>query len=131
MFLLQNIKYYVYGALRGLIEVELDTIEIGARIRKIREEDFKESREVFAERCNITENHLGRLERGQFLITTNLLNKISIITGVDTDYILHGKKKSKELSTRRKIDKFLDVATKEELKMYYGIISTIKGYYKI
>lgn len=106
--------------------MKLDEIEIGARIRKIREEDFRESRQAFAERCEITENHLGRLERGQFLITTKLLNTICTIAGVETDYILYGKGKSKNLSIREKIENFLDTASTEELRVYYGIISTIK-----
>lgn len=105
--------------------MKLDEIEIGARIRKIREEEFKESRQIFAEKCGITENHLGRLERGQFLITTKLLNTICTVAGVETDYILYGKTKSKEISIRNKIEQFLDNSSKEELKMYFKIISSI------
>lgn len=105
--------------------MKLDEIEIGVRIRKIREEEFRESRQVFAERCGITENHLGRLERGQFLITTKLLNIICTVSGESSDYILYGKTKRKETSARNKIDNFLDNASKEELKMYFKIISSI------
>lgn len=110
--------------------MKLDEIEIGARIRKIREEDFKETRQVFAERCEITENHLGRLERGQFLITTKLLNKICTVSGVNADFILYGREGNKELSIRRKIETFLNNASKEEMKMYYKIISSIAEYNK-
>lgn len=110
--------------------MELDKIEIGERIRQIREEDFKETRQVFAERCEITENHLGRLERGQFLITTKLLNTICTISGVESDYILYGRTKQKDLSVRKKIENFLETASVDELKMYYGIISILKkGFY--
>ena len=31
----------------------LDPVEIGVRVREIREETFKETRESFAERCRI------------------------------------------------------------------------------
>lgn len=105
--------------------MKLDEIEIGARIRKIREEDFKESRQTFAEKCGITENHLGKLERGQFLITTKLLNIICTVSGVDTDYILYGNENKKETTVRDKIERFLDNSSKEELKMYFKIISSI------
>lgn len=44
----------------------LDKIAIGARIRKIREEIFEESRANFGKRCNLTERHVGQLERGDF-----------------------------------------------------------------
>ena len=44
----------------------LDKIIIGARIRKIREEFFEESREKFSKRCNLTERHIGQIERRRF-----------------------------------------------------------------
>lgn len=37
--------------------MKLDVIKIGERIRKIKKEDFNKSRQVFAERCEITENY--------------------------------------------------------------------------
>ena len=69
----------------------LDKVLIGARIRKIREELFCESRVDFARRCNLTERHIGQLERGEFLISLPSLDNIITATGVDTDFILYGK----------------------------------------
>ena len=111
--------------------MELDVIKIGERIRKIREEDFKETREVFAERCNITVNHLGKLERGGFLISTKLLNTISSIAGVSTDYILYGKTNGKDTATRNRIDYILDNASIGELKAFLRVLSAIKENYDI
>ena len=66
----------------------LDKILIGTRIRKIREEIFEETRERFAKRCDLTERHIGQLERGDFLLSIQTLDKIAIATGIDADYIL-------------------------------------------
>ncbi len=44
----------------------LDKIVIGARVRKIREEFFEESRDKFSKRCNLTERHVGQIERRRF-----------------------------------------------------------------
>lgn len=46
----------------------LDKIIIGARIRKVREEVFEETREKFSKRCNLTERHI-RSNRTRRLFT--------------------------------------------------------------
>ena len=110
--------------------MELDRINIGARIRKIREEEFLETRQMFSERCGLSENHLGKLERGEILISVKTLNKICSSTGMEADYILYGKSDSKHINIRKNIDNFLDKSSKEELKMYFKFISTIKSFIK-
>lgn len=107
----------------------LNPLEIGVRIRKIREEIYHESRLLFAERCGLSENHLGKLENGTILISVKALNKICTYAGADANYLLYGESKTKHLSTRRTIDNFLDNSTKRELKMYLKFISTLKSYY--
>lgn len=107
----------------------LDPLEIGVRIRKIREEIYHESRLLFAERCSLSENHLGKLENGTILISVKTLNKICTAAGADANYLLYGESKNKYLSTRRTIENFLDNSTKRELKMYLKFISTLKSYY--
>jgi len=37
--------------------MKYDKIYVEARIRKIREEMYNETRQVFAERCSLSENH--------------------------------------------------------------------------
>lgn len=69
----------------------LDKVVIGTRIRKIREEIFEETRENFGKRCNLTERHIGQIERGDFYISLKALDKIVSATGIDVDYILYGK----------------------------------------
>jgi len=108
--------------------MELDAINIGTRIRKIREEIYNETRQVFAERCGLSENHLGKLERGEILLSLNTLNRICYAAGTSSDYILYGKNKNNNLNVRKTIDIFLDNSSKDELKMYFKFISTIKGF---
>ena len=102
-----------------------ETIQIGVRIRKVREERFEETRQVFAERCGFSENYLGKLERGEILIGTKSLMTICRVAGVDADFILFGKCKNSKLTVRNTIDKYLDHSSTKELKMYFKIISSI------
>ena len=69
----------------------LDKVIIGSRIKKIREDIFEESRNQFGKRCNLTERHIGQIERGDFLISLQSLDLIASATGLDVDYILYGK----------------------------------------
>lgn len=86
----------------------LDNIKIGTRIRKVREEKYKESRQTFSERCGISENHLGKSERGSLRISINVLNKICSATGTTSDYILYGNSETENLEIRKSINNFLD-----------------------
>ena len=106
----------------------LDKIIIGTRIRKIREELFKESREKFGKRCNLTERHIGQIERGDFLISLHSLCKITSSTGVDTDYILYGKGQNDALEIKKNLINIIDKCNKEELDVIYKCITTIRDY---
>lgn len=106
----------------------LDKVLIGARIRKIREELLEESRNDFAKRCNLTERHIGQIERGDFLLSLSTLSKITEATGVDSDYILFGKGENNKLKIKETLETLIDRADKDELKMYYKCITTIKSY---
>lgn len=104
----------------------LDKINIGTRIRKVREEIYHETRQAFAERCGLTENNLGKLERGEILISSKALDKICSKSGSNPNYILYGECENKHLSIRKTIENFLDNSTKKDLKMYFKFISAIK-----
>ena len=102
-----------------------DMLQMGNRLRKVREEIFRETRQVFAERCHLIENHLGKLERGELFINIKTLIKICDATGTSSDYILYGESENKNLTVRENIDFFLDRSSKEELRMYFKIVSSI------
>lgn len=106
----------------------LDKVIIGSRIRKIREEISEESRSEFGKRCDLTERHIGQIERGDFLVSLYALDKIASATGTDTDFILYGKGENNKLKIKKNLDNIIDRADKEELKMYYKCISSIKSY---
>lgn len=104
----------------------LDKIKIGVRIRKMREETFRESRLVFAERCGLSENHLGKLERGEILISVKTLDKICEKSGASTDYILYGKTDETKSTSRNAIEHFLDTSSEKEIDIYLKFISLMK-----
>lgn len=106
----------------------LDRVIIGARIRKIREELLGESRADFGKRCDLTERHIGQIERGDFLLSLPTLDKISVATGVDTDYILYGKGEHNKLKVKNILDNIIEKSDKDELNMYYKFIITMKHY---
>ncbi len=106
----------------------LDKIVIGARIRRIREEIFEESREKFSIRCDLTERHIGQIERGDFLPSLSTLDKIAFATGIEMDYILYGKGENRKLQVRESLYSIIDNSDKEELKMYYKCICNIRCY---
>ena len=130
LFLRKNVKYtYTNAFLEGdLNKMALDKVLIGTRIRKIREELLEESRSDFAKRCNLTERHIGQIERGEFLVSLPTLDNIVSATGIDTDFILYGKGDNNKLKIKETLDTLIERADKEELKMYYKCITTIKSY---
>lgn len=104
----------------------LDKFRIGMRIRYIREHTFNETRALFSVRCDLTESHLGQIERGEILPSISALDKIATNCGVDLNFILYGNPKT--VSTRNNIDFFLNRSNQDELKMYFECISSIKKY---
>ena len=106
----------------------LDKVLIGDRIRYIRENIFVESRKNFANRCDLNERYVGQLERGEFLLSLEVLDKISISTGIDTNYILYGKGKNNNLKIKDTLMNIIKNADKEELKVYYKCIIAIKKF---
>lgn len=106
----------------------LDKLTIGTRIRDIRENLIGETRNAFAKRCNLTERHIGQIERGEFLISLTTLDKIATSTGVSTDYILYGNNTKNNLKARDTLNLLINRADKEELELYYKCLTAIKSY---
>ena len=110
-----------------LDEKKLKKVEIGARIRKIREIKFNETREQFATRCGLTVTHVGQIERGNILISLKALNKIACRTGEPIEKILYGIEETKKYNPiRRNLNNLLDLSTDAEVKVFYKCISSIK-----
>lgn len=66
-----------------------ENYQIGSRIRSVRE-SLHMTREVLAEKLEITDTFLGQIERGERSLSIKTLKKIIQYTGVSADFILLG-----------------------------------------
>ncbi len=97
----------------------LDNIQIGERIRKVRE-DLNMSRETFSEMIDISDVFLGQLERGERSLSTKTLVKIVNYTGFSSDYFLFGTDSSHSIIS--KINKILNSCSDDFLDYIYKFI---------
>jgi len=108
-----------------------DNIEVGERIRKIRE-DLNMSRESFSEMIDISDVFLGQIERGERSLSIKTLTKIVKYTGSSTDYILFGKLDDNNVIC--KINKILNKCSDDTLDYIYKLIHSsstfLKKHYK-
>ena len=70
----------------------------------------------------------GQLERGDILLSMVTLDKLSIATGIDTDYLLYGKGENNKLQIRQNLHDIIDKSDKDELEMYYKCICIMRSY---
>ena len=103
----------------------LEKLEIGVRIRKFREEVCKETRQAFAEKCGLSENHLGKLERGEISISIKALDKICSKAGIKADYVLYGEDQD-NMDLRKTINNLLEKSSEKELQGIMNFISLMK-----
>ena len=104
-----------------------DSIIIGERVRKIRE-DLKMNRERFSEMIDISDVFLGQIERGERSLSTKTLVKIVKFTGVSADFILFGNEESN--NTLAKINRILNKCSEDLLNYIYDLIHTTFNYAK-
>ena len=104
-----------------------DSIIIGERIRKIRE-DLKMNRERFSEMIDISDVFLGQIERGERSLSTKTLVKIVKFTGISADFILFGNEESN--NTLAKINRILNKCSNDFLNYIYDLIHTTFNYVK-
>ena len=96
-----------------------DSIIIGERVRKIRE-DLKMNRERFSEMIDISDVFLGQIERGERSLSTKTLVKIVKFTGVSADFILFGNEESN--TTLSEINRILNKCSEDLLNYIYDLI---------
>lgn len=99
--------------------------KIGAKIRNIRENELKKSRENFAEELGISLQTATRLENASSNVNNvEIYLKISELTGYTIEELLLDKEQSKEKEKiKRKIDYILNLLSEDELEYIYGYIS--------
>ena len=72
-----------------------DQKEMGRRIRETRK--FKGwTQEELADRLNISREHIGRIERGVYGCSLDLLVELSCVLSASTDYLLMGRTTDRE-----------------------------------
>lgn len=104
-----------------------NNLEIGERIRKIRE-SMHMSRERFSENIDVSVVFLGQIERGERSLSIKTLSSIVRYTGASTDYLLFGN--SQENSTKKKINRILDVSSEETVNFIYDLIRSTHSFVK-
>lgn len=100
-----------------------DNLEIGSRIRNIRE-SLNLSRSSFSEKINISEVFLSQVERGEKSISLNTLINICNNTGFSSDYILFGNDSNSSTSDR--IVKILNQLPPETSDIVYNMTTSLK-----
>jgi transcriptional regulator with XRE-family HTH domain len=104
-----------------------NNLEVGERIRKIREE-LKMNRETFSEMIDISDVFLGQIERGERSLSIKTLCRIVSFTGSSTDFILFGT--AKENSTINKINRILHRSSETMISYIYQIIIASLAFFK-
>jgi len=104
-----------------------NNVEVGERIRKIREE-LKMNRETFSEMIDISDVFLGQIERGERSLSLKTLCRIVAFTGSSTDFILFGT--MEENSTINKINRILNKSSDTMIAYIYQIITASFSFFK-
>ena len=105
----------------------LNNLEIGERIRRVRENMFM-SREKFSEMIDISDVFLGQIERGERSLSLKTLSNITSYTGVSADYFLNGN--DSEDSNIKKINRILKKSSPDTVEFIYNLLHTVYTYNK-
>lgn len=101
--------------------------EIGGRIREMREFSHF-TREVLAEKADISVQFLADIEMGRKSMTVKTLKKISESLSISSDYILFGKVNSKNsTSEESKINILIETMTPEHKRDVEEIVKIFAG----
>ncbi len=96
-----------------------DDIEIGNRIRRIRE-SLSMTRERFAELIDISSSFLSQIERGEKSMSVQTLMLISINTGFSCDYILFGN--NEQVDVANKINNMIAHSQPNVAEIIYDVV---------
>ena len=108
------------------MDYKLNNIEIGERIRAIRE-GMSMSREKFSEMVDISEVFLGQIERGECSLSLKTLSSIITSSGHSADFILYGKEED-DNAYIKKINRLLLHSSDNFLEFIYTLINDIQKF---
>lgn len=109
------------------MEIKVNNIEIGDRIRSLRE-DMCMNREKFSEMIDISEVFLGQIERGESSLSIKTLLNIVAFTGSSTDYILLGD--DSQNTYTKKINRILKYSSEDTLEFIYNMMHDVHRFTK-
>ena len=104
--------------------VEIDYIEMGKRLREVRQVR-KLTQEEAAERCDITSSYYGNIERGNKKMSIETLGKISKGLGMSTDWLLFGEITEGQEEFMMLLAELQRGADEKQFKKYLSIIKSI------
>lgn len=103
-----------------------NNLEIGSRIRKLREE-LHMNRNMFSEQINISETYLSQIERGEKGISLNVVYSVASFTNCSTDYLLYGNTDENN-SKRKRLIRLINRSNDKDLDMFYDVLRAIKSH---
>ena len=109
------------------MENNLNNLEIGDRIRSIRE-DIPMTREKFSEMIDISEVFLGQIERGECSLSLKTLSNIVSFSGASTDFILYGNNSNNTYI--KKINRMLNHCSEDSIEFIYNLIHDVYTFNK-
>ncbi|MNE76853.1 HTH-type transcriptional regulator ImmR [compost metagenome] len=100
---------------------------IGKRIRRAREEHGL-TQEVLAEKLDVSNAYISKIERGKTAINLERLSQICVILDESPEYILGGTNSSAKDYLRHEIIEMLERCSPEKIKLIVQVIKPIVDY---
>lgn len=107
--------------------MSFDDQAIGGRIRKAREEKGI-TQDYLAERLEVSNAYISKIERGKTTVNLANLNKICTVLEKPPEYILSGTNKSSGDYLRNEIMEMLDGCPPAKIKLIASVIKQIIEY---
>ena len=103
---------------------EILAVTLGNRIRQLRRKR-KYTQEALADIVGTSQSHLGKVERGEVQVGTELLQKIADALVVDIGYFFQGRKALSREALLQKTTAMLNNSSDRDLFLIYKIVDSI------
>lgn len=104
-----------------------NNLEIGNRIRKLREE-LHMTRNTFSEQIDISETYLAQIERGEKNPTLRIISAVCYFTDCSADYLLFGKE-DEDNNKKKRLIRLIDHSPESSIDLYYDVLHSIKAHF--
>lgn len=106
------------------MDMSFDYSVIGKRIKKAREEKGL-TQEVLAERLDVSNAYISKIERGKTPINLDRLSELCVVLEESTEYILSGANNTAGDYLRNEIMIMLEGCSAEKIKLISQVIKPI------